>query len=308
MLKIKRQPKDLERYFLFEPKNKNYSKNIFIKISFFHKNIKRIIFIIQGIFFRHIIYKMQEENPNLFYCKKCDYSTLRNYDYQIHLKSKKHNKIKTETTDFCCNKCQKIFHFASGLSRHQKLCKFILNSNILTTLNERFKETKSFTEIIQTVRINSSFFSNYKTVNDYIEPISNILKEGFQKIPRRELPIFCIRNENPDIDVVYIRGEHHSWVKETKYDWIRQILIETEKDVKDDESKLLLRGFRYFERNIMNDIRVLFKKKVVDYYNFEREIRNEIDFYMNKITMFENFIEMIKINKEDFERIISEKT
>jgi len=251
---------------------------------------------------------MQEENPNLFYCKKCDYSTLRNYDYQIHLKSKKHNKIKTETTDFCCNKCQKIFHFASGLSRHQKLCKFILNSNILTTLKEQFKDTKSFTEMIQTIRIDSSFFSNYKTVNNYVEIVLQILKEGFQKIPKRELPIFCIRNENPDIDIVYIRDDNHIWVKETKYDWIRQILTETEKDVKDNESKILLRGLRYFERIMMNDIRSLFKQKVVDYYKFEREIRNEIDFYTNKIIVFENFIEMIKINKEDFERIIVSET
>jgi hypothetical protein len=58
----------------------------------------------------------------------------------------------------------------------------------------------------------------------------------------------------------------------------------------------------------MNDIRSLFKKKVVDYYKFEREIRNEIDFYTNKIIVFENFIEMIKINKEDFERIIVSET
>ena len=56
----------------------------------------------------------------------------------------------------------------------------------------------------------------------------------------------------------------------------------------------------------MNDIRSLFKKKVVDYYKFEREVCQEIDFYTNKIIVFENFIEMLKINKEDFERIVSE--
>jgi len=251
------------------------------------------------------MYKMQEENPNLICCSKCDYSTTRNYDYQIHLKSKKHNKIKTETTIYCCNKCQKIFKFASGLSRHNKICIQISNNNIHTLLNEKFKEHKTFTEIIQTIRINSSFFSKFN-VKDYFEIIQNTLKEGFQKIPKRELPIFCIRNENPDIDIVYIRDDNHIWVKETKYDWIRQILIEMERDVKEEDSKILLRGFRYFERNIMNDIRSLFKKKVVDYYKFEREVCQEIDFYTNKIIVFENFIEMLKINKEDFERIVSE--
>lgn len=250
------------------------------------------------------MYNMQEEFSNRFYCKKCEYSTTRNYDYQNHLKSKKHNKIKTDTTVYCCNKCQKIFKFASGLSMHKKICKFISNSSIISTLNEHFKDTKSFTEIIQTVRIDSSFFSNYKTTPDYVEIISQILKEGFQKIPQRELPIFCIRNENPEIDIVYICDDNHTWVKETKYDWIRQILFEMEKDVKDEESKILLRGLRYFERNLMNDIRVLFKKKVVDYNKFEIDVSQEIDFYTNKILMFENFVEMIKINKEDFERTL----
>ena len=244
---------------------------------------------------------MQEE---IFYCKKCDYSTTRNYDYQIHLKSKKHNKIKTEMNDFCCNKCQKIFNFASGLSRHQKICKFILNSNIITTLNEQVKETKPFTEVMRNIQIDTHFFNNYKSINNYVEMIQNILREAFQKIPQKELPIFCIRNENPDIDVVYIRDDNHIWVKETKYDWIRQLLVETETDIKDEECKILLRGFRYFERNIMNNIRVLFKKKIVDYYKFEREVSQEIDYYTNKIIVLENFIEMIKINKEDFERIM----
>jgi hypothetical protein len=244
---------------------------------------------------------MQEE---IFYCKKCDYSTTRNYDYQVHLKSKKHNKIKTEINVFCCNKCQKIFNFASGLSRHQKLCKFISNTNILTTINDKFKETKPFTEIMKNIQIDTSFFSNYKATNNYIEIIQNILREAFQKIPQKELPIFCIRNENSDIDVVYIRDDNHIWVKETKYDFIRQVLVETEKDVIDEDSKILLRGFRYFERNIIHSIRALFKKKVVDYVKFEREISQEIDYYTNKIIVFENFIELIKINKEEFERIM----
>jgi hypothetical protein len=169
------------------------------------------------------------------------------------------------------------------------------------------KDTKSFIDIIQTVRIDSSFFSNYKTKTDYVEMISQILKEGFKKIPLKELPIYCIRNENPDIDIAYICNHDHTWIKETKYDWIRQILLDTERYVKDEESNILLRGFRYFERNIMNDIRVLFKNKVVDYNRFERDVSQEIDFYTNKILVFEHFIEMIKINKEDFERMVSEK-
>ena len=241
---------------------------------------------------------MQEE---IFYCKKCEYSTTRNYDYQNHLKSKKHNKIKTETNDFCCNKCQKTFNFASGLSRHQKMCTFILNSNIITTLNKQFNERRPFTEIMKNIQIDTHFYNKYKTTNNYVEIIQDILKEGFSK---RELSIFCIRNENPDIDVVYICNDNHIWVKETKYDWIRQLLVETETDIKDEECKILLRGFRYFERNIMNNIRVLFKKKIVDYYKFEREVSQEIDYYTNKIIILENFIEMIKINKEDFERMV----
>ena len=244
---------------------------------------------------------MQEKN--IFHCSKCNYSTTRNYDYRNHLISKKHNKI-SETTSYICNKCQKSFTFSSGLSRHQNTCKIIQNDNIFLLLNEKFHNTKNFIDIMKEIRIDNNYYSSFKE-KDYVNSIKPILKEKFQKIDFNEIPIFCIRNENPEIDVIYIR-DNDKWIKENKYVILKQIMYELENDFKEKKSTSLLKGFHFLERNIMNDIPMLFKKKISGYYEFEKKNSREMTYYMNRMELVDYFIELIKINKEDFQNKVFE--
>ena len=76
-----------------------------------------------------------KENKKVYHCKYCNYSTPRKLDFSKHLDTKKHKK-KIEVDYFnaavrkaaikagaySCDKCEKVFKFASGLSRHKKIC------------------------------------------------------------------------------------------------------------------------------------------------------------------------------------------
>ena len=80
---------------------------------------------------------MKEANKKdkKFYCECCEYSTSRRIDFVKHLETNKHKKKKKEThlstvakykataAGTVCEHCEKVFKFASGLSRHKKTCK-----------------------------------------------------------------------------------------------------------------------------------------------------------------------------------------
>jgi len=81
-----------------------------------------------------------------FYCKFCDYTTSRKYNYNIHLDSIRHknnandnenngNLAKTSKT-YKCDKCNKEYKDRAGLWRHDKKCNQKLNienNNIVST-------------------------------------------------------------------------------------------------------------------------------------------------------------------------------
>jgi len=70
-----------------------------------------------------------------YYCKYCDYTTSRKYNYDIHNDSVKHKKLKNNAFDndnnaflaktsktYNCENCYKIFNDRAGLWRHKKKC------------------------------------------------------------------------------------------------------------------------------------------------------------------------------------------
>ena len=74
-------------------------------------------------------------NKKLYHCKYCNYSTPRKLDFSKHLETKKHKKkievdylsaavrkAAIKAGAYSCDKCEKVFKFASGLSRHKKIC------------------------------------------------------------------------------------------------------------------------------------------------------------------------------------------
>jgi hypothetical protein len=85
---------------------------------------------------------------NIFYCKKCDYTTSVKYNFKIHIQSKKHknNALTTNNNAFLgkisktyeCEICEKTFNDRAGLWRHKQKCK-----------NTEFENKEVYPEISQ---------------------------------------------------------------------------------------------------------------------------------------------------------------
>jgi hypothetical protein len=88
------------------------------------------------------------KNIKHFICEKCNFNCSKKGDYNRHLMTAKHKMITNDNnntskniTSYSCI-CGKIYKYASGLSRHLKICshninnsKEIYNTNELTTTN-----------------------------------------------------------------------------------------------------------------------------------------------------------------------------
>lgn len=76
-----------------------------------------------------MITKNPQKKHQKFYCKKCDYSTRDKKDYNKHLSTTKHKRRSRRATDdalYKCALCSKSYRYASGLSRHVRICRKIL--------------------------------------------------------------------------------------------------------------------------------------------------------------------------------------
>lgn len=72
------------------------------------------------------------KTSNIFYCKYCDYTTCRKYNFNLHINSDKHknNVLNNENNGFLakknktyeCQNCHKSFNDRAGLWRHTKKC------------------------------------------------------------------------------------------------------------------------------------------------------------------------------------------
>jgi len=77
------------------------------------------------------IYRMKKggkKSGQKHHCKKCDYRCRDNYDWKRHLSTTKHkmdnldNERITQKAGYHCMVCDKIYKYASGLSKHKKKC------------------------------------------------------------------------------------------------------------------------------------------------------------------------------------------
>ena len=87
--------------------------------------------------------KKMQKNAITYECKVCDFIAFNKYNYNKHLSTLKHknnendnndNKkvvknVKNEINVFICEHCNKSYTYKSGLSRHKKTCKFIIQNN-----------------------------------------------------------------------------------------------------------------------------------------------------------------------------------
>jgi hypothetical protein len=80
-----------------------------------------------------MITKMSQKHTQKTYnCVKCDYITCNKYDWNKHKLTRKHKMITNDNNgnqngnhfvEYICNKCNKVYKYKSGLSRHKKKCK-----------------------------------------------------------------------------------------------------------------------------------------------------------------------------------------
>ena len=137
-------------------------------IEFYHKGTKKIIlellayfFIIffknnLGVFFGSILYfmstdKLPQKNPNIFFCKICDFLSSNKKDFKRHLLTSKHSNtadiltitdtITQNTQDylntFVCE-CGKHYKHRQSLFNHKKKCSYnVQSSNDNNSLNEK---------------------------------------------------------------------------------------------------------------------------------------------------------------------------
>jgi hypothetical protein len=72
------------------------------------------------------------KNSNIFYCKYCDYTTVRKYNFKIHTESIRHKnnandnenngKLAKISKTYNCEICDKEYNDRAGLWRHRKKC------------------------------------------------------------------------------------------------------------------------------------------------------------------------------------------
>jgi len=72
------------------------------------------------------------KTSNIFYCKCCDYTTSRKYNYNLHIDSSRHRSNETSNENngklaktsktYICGSCNKSYNDRTGLWRHKKKC------------------------------------------------------------------------------------------------------------------------------------------------------------------------------------------
>jgi hypothetical protein len=88
-----------------------------------------------------------------YFCKTCNYSCLKKYNYNRHLQTKKHlNKcaIKNEETkNFTCILCNKKYKYSQGLSKHKKTCNKDCNTDKIANITNVLFEVCKINNVLQ---------------------------------------------------------------------------------------------------------------------------------------------------------------
>ena len=111
----------------------------------------------------------QQTSSTHYFCKKCNYRTVRKFNYEEHLLTTKHQKsmvinenqvkpAKTSNNNFVCQTCNKVYKDNSGLWRHKKNCPNIEKSDNNQENNEQNIEKKD--EIINFLMKENQDFKN----------------------------------------------------------------------------------------------------------------------------------------------------
>ena len=267
-----------------------------------------------------------------FICEKCNYKTNRLFDYNTHLVSirhkNKHSTTKPIIDTYLCSNCEKKFKSQSGLWKHNIKCKNTctidntniiiekimlelqnknliiktetihtedteIKTNIIPLLNAKCQNMRDVTDVFNDIRIDIKTFANDFYQLEYENVIENMFKNAFMNIPILERPIYCFENENPDMNVCYFYY-NKLWIRETEFQWMKQIAYETNDDYPEEKQTILLNIMQLFTDNIMNDI-TKYKNK-----DLERKTRADIEFIPTRMFVIQKLMDIIKVNTHDF--------
>jgi hypothetical protein len=253
-----------------------------------------------------------------YICEYCYYNTDRNDNYQVHLKSKKHQKnignfkliFDTDKESNICDKCFHNYSSRYSLYRHKKICK-IQNSNninkIIKNITEDFKEKLESIETknviinnnIQNIQNNTNNNSNNTTNNIVIIPyvdtdIQHITDEEFRKVISKKL--HCVKElvskkhfnpsnpENMNLAVTNIHDNYmqvfrDGWGLTKKDDMLETIFVENEQTIEDKVDEL--------NDPVLKDIFKKYKIQISDEVEY-KNIKKDLMLFMYNSTLKHN--------------------
>jgi hypothetical protein len=141
------------------------------------------------------------ESSDLFCCEKCQYYTVKKFNYDKHLFTSKHlksifinenvaksSKSSKSSSNNICNNCKKIYKDPSGLWRHKKTCSININNSPIIEekiieeknidvekkdelINFLLKENQEFKglilEVCKNFQNSNNFYNNTNTINSH---------------------------------------------------------------------------------------------------------------------------------------------
>ena len=163
--------------------------------------------------------------------------------------------------------------------KHQsKLTQPIECSSIPSTTTIIDDKPMDFMDFMGGIQIDSEYMNKYEE-NGYVTTILQILKTELGKIRPEIVPIYSKKDENQDMQILYIY-HNGSWKRETELQWVRQLLYETDNEVKDEDRNVIyLSGLIKMEKKIQDSIiaKLYPRKFLNDNIHEMNYIQNRID-------------------------------
>ena len=240
---------------------------------------------------------------------------------------------------FSCCKCSKGYSSRTGLWKHVKSCDYVnieefkteitemknmlvdiknshpptniqniqnnnnnsnTNFNVNLFLNENFKPAKSFLETLNSIQIEKGYKETIIKYG-YVKTLCDMLKDTFDQMPISERPIYCIKNEDQNQQILHIR-HNDQWKRETELEWTDQIHNyyggEAGDDMPEDQKKYIFFGLKQMEDNLFEQIKVLYGKSAL-FKNFERETAGEMNYVPNKFKIIKFLIDHVNVDKRE---------
>ena len=270
-----------------------------------------------------------------------DIHTLTKKHRRSHnIEHRKQDNESVHSKNLSCNKCNKKYSSRTGLWKHTRMCDYVdieefkteitemkhilvdiknnqkpinvnniqqnnnnnsnHNFNVNLFLNENFKPAKGFLETLNSIQIEKGYKETIIKYG-YVKTLCDMLKDTFDQMPIEERPIYCIKNEDQNQQILHIRHDNQ-WKRETELEWTDQIHNyyggEAGDDMPEDQKKYIFFGLKQMEDNLFEQIKVLYGKSVM-FKNFERETAGEMNYVPNKFKIIKCLIDHVNVNKTE---------